>query len=260
MWWCFLQGDLSASGADPQATGGPSVQGGGGFAQQELMTYEEPAAEEDNSLLTFEEDDVEFDPLKRSDSLAGRSDSLSKSGKSPSSTTTNCATLEQPSLELPGASLNQVGITPAPLTSKESLSLIQDLTGIDLTSSSAPQMRQDGLSSEKMMYPFQMSSAEPPVNLVVASSAGMVPYPQGGVQIMTAPMGGQGHALQGGMAYGGGAPAMQVYGGGAPAVVPMVYAPQGNAALMYQVSNFGSKYVLTMSSRRRLEREVNVLP
>lgn len=203
-------------------------EGGEGLAQQ-LLSYEDPAAEEDNSLLTFEED-LEFDPLKRSDSL-----SLTKSGSIGKRPPTNRNALEQ-STELPAAKPQ-----PPPLTTQASLGHLQDLTGIDLSSSSdaAPQLQQEGIGNV-MLQPFHMttpSNMAGSVNLVVASSAGMMP--QGGIQIVSATAGGipggQGQvplALQGGVAY----------GGGAPTVVPMVYATQGNAGMMgnpgmmYQVS------------------------
>ena len=255
-----MQGDLSvAGGADSQVT--EAVQGEvSQRQQQELMSYEDLAAEEDNSLLTFEED-VEFDPLKRSDSLAGRSGSLSKRNGSigkrpPSATNTNHAPLAEQSMEVATSSNRASTTAKPPLTSRESLGHIQDLTGIDLTgsssSSAAPhEARQEGFgaggANKMMLHPFQMSSAGstmPPMNMVIASSAGMMPHPQGGVQMVAAPVGGQGQVplagLQGGVAYGGVAPAMQgglAYGGGGPAMVPMVYAAQGNAGMMYQVSN-----------------------
>jgi hypothetical protein len=238
-----VQGDLSATGGDSQATVQVGEEGRVVLAQQELMSYE--AAEADNSLLTFEEEDVEFDPLKRSDSLASRSDSISK--RPPPTTTTaaaltNRATLEK-GFEL-SATLDQP--KPAPLNSRESLDHIQDLTGIDLTTpSTAPQMRQDGVGlGSEMLHPFQGSSATStalPINLVMASSAGMMPHPQGGgVQMVAAPMGGQGQVplgLQGGVAYGGVAQGGLGYGGGGPAMMPVVYAAQGNTGMMYQVSN-----------------------
>lgn len=220
-----LQGDLSA-GANAHVSGEAVTQEGGEGLAQELMSYEDQATEEDNSLLTFEEE-VEFDPLKRSDSL-----SLSKSGSIGKRPPSNRITLEQ-STELPASNPQ-----PPPLTSQESLGHIQDLTGIDLTvlstvpSSAAPQLQQEGLGN-MMLHPFHMSTAgnvAAPVNLVVASSAGMVPRPHGGIQIVSATPGGQGQvplALQGGVAY----------GGGAPTVVPIMYAAQGNAGMMYQVGN-----------------------
>lgn len=205
-----LQGDLSA-GANSEDT--VTQEGREGLAQEPLMST---AEEEDNSLLTFEEDDVEFDPLKRSDSLG-----LTKSGSIGKRPSSNQITLEQSS-ELPTSN-------PPPLTSRESLGHIQDLTGIDLTvststvppSSAPPPLQQDGLGNV-MLHPFHtsMAGSVAPVNLVVASSAGMVPHT--GIQLVSAaPPGGT----------------LQAYGGGAPTVV---YAAQGNTGMMYQVSNFKS--------------------
>lgn len=195
----------------------------------------EAAVEEDNSLLTFEED-VEFDPLVRTDSM-NRSNSfglgLGGSGTLSSTAISKASAGLERSLEpIPADS----GSKP-PLVSQESLGHIQDLTGVDLTVSvvgHAPQQRQDSYS--ELLHPLQGSTAAnvtpgTTMGLVTATSgagmvphphAGMVPHPHGGMQL-----GGPGLGLHGGVAYGGGGPAV--------AYAP---APQGNAGLMYhQVSN-----------------------
>lgn len=191
----------------------------------EAQLFGEPVPEDD-SLLTFEED-MEFDPLKnRSNSL-----SLVKSGSIGSKAQMKLEQGIEPSISSPA---NE---SKPPLSSRESLGHIQDLTGIDLTSSSPagrhlPQTRQDSLT--ELLHPLQMSAASTGVivpaamNMMVVSSAGMVPHPQGGVQIVSSGGLVQGQvplAIQGGMAY----------GGGVPAVVPVVYAAQGTPGMLYQV-------------------------
>lgn len=204
----------------------------------------EPA---DDSLLTFEED-VEFDPLKRSDSL-----SLTSSGsisKKPDASQKIMELSVEPSLSSPA-----VEATP-PLSTRESLGHIQDLTGVDLSVTTAGggvaamTTRQDSLS--ELLRPLPMSGSVP-MSMMVTSSAGGGVVP-GGMQIVSAPSAGgvplQGQLPLGGMVYGGGAVQGQVpltiqagvggvaYGGGAQTIVPVMYAAQGTAGLMYQVSIF----------------------
>ena len=204
--------------------------------QQQLLMYEEvEEMPQDDSLLTFEED-VEFDPLKRTDSVtrsgAARSGSLIKKPTGPSEV---------------AADSNS---THPPLTSQESLGHIQDLTGVDLsvtsskTAESAQLLQQQ--QQDPMLYPLQMTSvtsmtsAPPPT--MAAPNVMIAPQGAAGIQLVSMPPAaavGQGQiplTLQaGGVGYGGGAPAM----------VPVMYAaaPQGTPGMMYQVSNLVCKLI-----------------
>lgn len=187
-------------------------------AQPQLFDVE-PLAPADDSLLTFEaEEDLEFDPLKRSDST-----SQSNSGKKSESALASDTTSK-----------------PPPLRTQESLGHIQDLTGVDLSlaastaggggATTAPPP-QDSL--RELLQPLQTSSGmQVPVTLMVASSASMggtVP-PQGiTVQsggVAQVPLGIQAGVVGGGVAY----------RGGAQTIVPVMYAAQGTPGMMYQVS------------------------
>lgn len=204
----------------------------------------EPA---DDSLLTFEED-VEFDPLKRTDSInltsqGGRSGSISKKMGA-------AQKIMEPSVEQ--VSSNPTVEAPPPLTTRESLGHIQDLTGVDLSMTSsggggvAMTTRQDSLSELLRPLPMSGGVASAPM-MMVSSSAGVVP---GGMQIVSAPSAvpqGQIAIQPGGVVYGAqgqvpltiqtGAGGV-AYGGGAQTMVPVMYAAQGTAGLMYQVSIF----------------------
>ncbi len=207
---------------------------------QQLMMYEE-AETQDDSLLTFEED-VEFDPLKRSDSVTRNNTALAKKGSLGKRPTVPAALDRNPSVPDSNA-------PHPPLTSQESLGHIQDLTGIDLTASSktansAQLLQQD--SRSEILYPLQMTSAPlsmatpTPMNVMLTSSAGVMPhpsYPQGaaGIQLVSVSPAAVGQVGQvpltlqaGGVGYGG---------GGAPAMVPVMYTTaQGAPGMMYQVS------------------------
>ena len=208
-----------------------------GLPQALVGHDEEPAIEEDNSLLTFEEEEVEFDPLVRTDSM-NRSNSFGL-GLGGSGTLSNAAISKasaglERSLEPAPAIPADSGSKP-PLVSKESLGHIQDLTGVDLTMSTsapaghAPQLQQRQDSYSELLYPLQGSSAAnvmpgtmgmvtavPGGGMMPHPHAGMVPHPHGGMQL-------------GGPGYGG-----VPYVGGAPAVA---YAPAPQGMMYHQVSN-----------------------
>ena len=228
----------SDAGQQQQVPNQPLPDIGSEVIEPRLLQTEEPA---DDSLLTFEED-VEFDPLKRSDSigLGSLTGSFSKKTGTP-----------RKIMELsgePAASSSPAVEAPPPLTSRESLGHIQDLTGVDLSMTTpggggaAMTTRQSSLS--ELLQSGQMT-------MMVSSSAGVMP---GGIQIVSAPsavppQGQMPLAIQpGGVVYGGGAAQGQVpltiqagaggvaYGGGAQTIVPVMYAAQGTAGVMYQVS------------------------
>ena len=215
-----------------------------------LSSEPSPAAPDDDSLLTFEED-VEFDPLKRSDSVtsSSRNNSVKHRGTNVAGTPVTSNTglgsarsrgVVEPS---PAASTE----TRPPLTSRESLGHIQDLTGVDLNITgggggvSAP-IRQDSLS-ELLQPKFTMSGAVP---MSMPTSVGMVPQ---GTVIVSAPSGTVPPlGMQpGGVVYGAAQAQVPLVqpgvggvafgaGGGAQPMVPVMYAAQGTAGVMYQVS------------------------
>lgn len=231
-----LQGDLSeSSGPGPQQTAGQSS------SQQEpplpqalqgLAEIQNDVPPDEDSLLTFEED-LEFDPLKRSDSVH-RSNSLghktAASASSSSSYATQPALLDHQMQPLPAAIVPITTEDPSsssgaavmnPATSVPSTSQFGDLAGIslDFSAKKPVQKRQESLGEL-----YQMAQASSGAN-VMPTSVGMA-YPQGMVPMVSAappgvqvPLG-----LQGGVVYGAG-------------MVPVGYAPQGPQGLVYhQVS------------------------
>ena len=204
---------------------------------QSLEQQQEEEEEEDNSLLTFEED-VEFDPLKRNNSLDfNKSGSFSKKIL-PRTGGAALETSVQPSMGSPAVD------SKPPLNSTN---LLNDLSGISLgptTSSSASKpSRQESLT--ELLQPLQTSSVPQPMNIggnatmVMGSSAsgGMIPYPhqQGMIQIVSAAGPAPSQQGQVPLTLSGGV----VYGGGVPNVVPVMYAAppgqaaQGTAGVMY---------------------------
>ena len=201
-------------------------------------------------MLTFEED-LEFDPLKRSDSINrsnsfGFSSTGSFSKKPPTPAVAPVLSMQPSNASPTTGSVFQT-------TSQDTAGLINELSGIDLnpssinpsstssTSSINPsstthslQQRQDGV-----LQPFQNSSTVLSMNAMIGSSSGVLPYPQGIIQIVPSPSGtmGQGQvplALQGGV----------VYGGGAPGMVPVMHTSQGTPGMIYQVGIMVSNLVV----------------
>lgn len=189
---------------------------------------------EDDSLLTFEED-VEFDPLKRSDSVH-RTNSLSLKTAPPTSSSSfpSQPALMEAQVQIPPTSVARGGSSSSllnPMTSASS----GDLAGISLNTTATPltsltghtpQMRQDGLGGE-LLYPLHTTSSSAPLGTTIApSSVGVASYPQGMLPIVSAPsgtLGGHGQVplgVQGSMVYG-------------PGIVPVVYAPQAPQGVMY---------------------------
>ncbi len=196
---------------------------------------------EDNSLLTFEED-VEFDPLKRSNSVQ-RSDSLSQKAADtlmPSSSagyTSQPALLDQQQLQpLPTTMVSMTTADPSPSSaanpttsapsnnssnSSSSPGQFGDLAGIslDLSFKKPPQKRQESLGEL-----YQMAQAAAGANTTTPTPKSMnMAYPTPGMvpMVSTAPPGVQVPlGVQGGVVYGTG-------------VVPVMYAPQGAQGVMY---------------------------
>ncbi len=252
---CITQGDLSSK-VDPQLT---DKEQAASIPPSDVVVETAQSLEQqeaDDSLLTFEEEDVEFDPLIRSDSFGGssfsKSDSFSGSMKKPSyvaSVQPSSSSAAVPSMGSPMLTsrppLDVHPPPPAPLTSQDSLGLLDDLSSINLNSSSSsthfppphsiPQ-RQDSLG---MLFQVASSTgAVPPtMNVVIGSSTsggggGMAgpyhpPPPQAGIiQIVPGTSGMVGQGMQGGV----------TYGGGTSGIVPVMYAPQGAPpGVMYQV-------------------------
>lgn len=222
----LFQGDLSA---EAEVTEAPPTDypNGGGLEGMMMAADDEEPPPEDDSLLTFEED-VEFDPLKRSDSVGS---SLLKSGSFSSKRAAQTTSEQQPGQQQqPRASKNEaISSNPPPLVPQDSAGLLGDLTGVELDPASVP----SGHAPQQL----QQTST---VTMTMTSGSGMVAaYPQGMIQMVpataipTTAIGQQGQiplAMQGGVAYGGVAP---------PGMVPVMYAPQGTtpAGLMYQVKD-----------------------
>lgn len=208
---------------------------------QQLLDPQLPA---DDSLLTFEED-LEFDPLKRSDSVT-RTGSVSSKGRGTvGKATPTTSQQQQPIVE----SSSKPAEPHPPLVSQTSLGHIQDLTGVDLSSVTGGGMttgtttRQDSLS--ELLHPLPASGT------MTSSSVGVAPmqFVAAPSSVAMAPQGQMPFAMQpGGVVYGGVPTQGQVpltmqtgtggvaYGGGAPPMVPVMYATQGSTGIMYQVS------------------------
>jgi len=238
---------LSESGPD-QSTGSPSSHQD---PQLPLAMIQQPTQDQappgDDSLLTFEED-VEFDPLKRSDSLI-RSDSVdhkplpaamvpsSSSSSSSVSYATQPALLDHHTQALPQTLVPMTSSDPSssslsagtaapvinPTTSAPTTSQFDDLSGIslDLSAKKPPQKRQESLGEL-----YQMAQNVSGANNPAPTSVGLA-YPQGMVPMVTGapPVGVQMPlGVQGNMVYG-------------PGMVPVVYAPQAAQGVMYQVKS-----------------------
>lgn len=208
---------------------------------------------EDDSLLTFEED-LEFDPLKRSDSVH-RANSLSLKSTPPTSSSSfpSQPALLEPQVQPPPSTIVPVARGDSsssllnPVTSTTTGN--KDLAGISLETGTtsltghATQKPQDSLS--QLLYSVQTtpsSNAPPqPLGMTIApSSVGVVTsYPQGMLPMVSAPSGTLGGQVQVPLGLQGGV----VYGAG---MVPVVYAPQAPQGVMYmnQVSNLSNLNVI----------------